>query len=315
MASEPEWTAVADGLHLFGPARIRFWLGNFAPLAKHFAAAMPDDGAPGHAAARRFLDGVALSREDFDALPDEAMSWWLSNMLVAALPSPLDGVVVYSPLPLDGAGRMRAALDALGPVRLVVAPHSLHGSGLESFRAAWPEALFVCPKGGLLSGGVSLRESRPDLAIAAVVGEDEAALAPFVAAGLRFVLLEDGMLNDLAVYHGPCRALLNADFIYKTVAFAAVPGIGGPQRNYLQPEWFASGYQTLNLDASPSALLPDNRAFMARHPRFDSGAFQRSLATVRELDIAWLLSCHTDPVSGDAARAAIEESWGWFAEA
>ncbi len=59
----PEWINLADGLYLFGPARIRFWLGNFAPLARHFAAAVPGEGAPGHAAARRFLDGVAMPRE------------------------------------------------------------------------------------------------------------------------------------------------------------------------------------------------------------------------------------------------------------
>ena len=233
-------------------------------------------------------------------------------MFVVELPASLDGLLVYSPLPLDGEGRMRAALDALGPVRLVVAPHALHASGLASFCATWPEALFVCLKGGLSSGCASLRESWADLGFAAVGGEDEAALAPFVEASLRFVLLEDGMLNGLAVYHGPGRALLNADFIYKTVAFAAVPGIGGPRRNYLKPDWFASGYQTLNLEASPSALLPENGAFMARHPRFEAEAFRRSHETVRDLDIAWLLSRHTDPVSGDAARAAIEEAWSWF---
>ena len=48
---------VTDGVHLFGPHRIRFWPGNYAPLAKRFQAALPGQDDPTYSDARRFVDG------------------------------------------------------------------------------------------------------------------------------------------------------------------------------------------------------------------------------------------------------------------
>ena len=61
--------------------------------------------------------------------------------------------------------------------------------------------------------------------------------------------------------------------------FTSVPGVGGPERQYIGPEWFAAADQTLNIDPSPSRLLPDTRAFLATSPIFDRGRESTSVGS------------------------------------
>ena len=153
---------VAPGVHVFGPHRERFWMGNFRSLKTRFAQltdAIADKSGPEYSDARKFVDMIDLDRDRAAGLPDDEAPFWLVNMPVVELAAPTAGLLVYSPVPLDGHGRLRSALDALGPVRVVCAPHMFHTAGLASFRAAYPDALFICPKAGQMTGGRSDRSS------------------------------------------------------------------------------------------------------------------------------------------------------------
>ncbi|MBX3579829.1 MAG: DUF4336 domain-containing protein [Rhizobiaceae bacterium] len=62
-------------------------------------------------------------------------------------------LVVWSPVALSE--QLREAVQAIGPVRFLVAPNSLHHSFLGDWQKAYPEALVFAPPG--------LREKRPDI--------------------------------------------------------------------------------------------------------------------------------------------------------
>ena len=64
-----------------------------------------------------------------------------------------DGLVVWSPIALSDA--LKAAVDALGPVRHIVEPNSLHHLHLSAWKRAWPGANLHAPPG--------LRQKRNDI--------------------------------------------------------------------------------------------------------------------------------------------------------
>ena len=311
---------VAPGVHVFGPHRVRFWLGNYSPLAKRFAQlveAIEDKAGADYAQARKFVDMMDLDRAEFARIADDEAPYWLVNMRVVELGGPDPGLLVYSPTPLDEHGRLKAALDALGPVRVVVAPHVFHTAGLASFRQAYPEAHFLCPKASQLSGGKTLLELRPELRFAAMIEDrasidDNPGLAALIGGDVIVDVMDDAANNELVLYHRPAKAFINADTVYKAAGFEAVAGVGGPLQAYMGPDWFAGAYQVLNIDPSPSPLLPDNRAFLARHPAFDRDGFLASLERVVARDLDWMICCHTDPLAGPEARDTLLKSWQWL---
>ena len=75
---------------------------------------------------------------------------------------PDGGLVVHSPIALDDA--MRGEVDAIGPVRCVIAPNLYHHLHAGTWAAAFPEARLVGPEG--------LEKKREDLQLAAFL-EDE----------------------------------------------------------------------------------------------------------------------------------------------
>src|SRR3712207_2021830 len=71
------------------------------------------------------------------------------------------GVWVHSPVRFSPA--TRAAVDALRPVRFLVAPNVMHHLALQDWAAASPEAKVAAPAG--------LRRKRPDLRIDLELGD------------------------------------------------------------------------------------------------------------------------------------------------
>ncbi len=199
----------------------------------------------------------------------------------------------------------------------MIAPHAAHTAGLPSFCEAYPAAHFMCPKGGALRRGESLRDMRPELRFQTVVRGEEtikenAELAGLFGPDIAVEVIADGVMNEIVLFHRPSGALIQADFVYKAASFAETAGIGGPERNYIGPDWFRNGYQALNIDPSPSAILPDNRAFLARQAFFDREAFAASLARILAWDAAIMLGTHTDPIEGREVRDSIFGSWQWL---
>ena len=111
------------------------------------------------------------------------------------------GLFLHSPTPLDS--ELRAELDALGPVRWVVAPSKVHHFYVGEYRA-FPEAkLYAAP---------GLPDKRKDIAFDAVLGPE----APEGWAGEIDQVCVEGapIFNEVAFFHRASRTLLLTDLAF-----------------------------------------------------------------------------------------------------
>ncbi len=109
---------------------------------------------------------------------------------------------VHSPLPLGAA--LRAEVDALGPVRAVVAPSLFHHLSVSAWREAYPEAVFGCCPG--------LQKKRTDFSWDRVLSDRP---EPEWAADLDQVFFAARtMENEVVFFHRKTRTMICADVIF-----------------------------------------------------------------------------------------------------
>jgi hypothetical protein len=133
-----------------------------------------------------------------------------TRMTVIRLPD--GGLFLHSPVEADAA--TRAGVDALGPVRCVVAPNYLHHLFAGSWKTAYPQArLLAAPK---------LPRKRRDLAFDAVLGDESDASY----AGTIEQLFVQGapLLNEVAFFHPASRTLMLTDLAFHPTP-ASSPGL------------------------------------------------------------------------------------------
>lgn len=113
-----------------------------------------------------------------------------------------DGLVVHSPAPLTPA--LRAEVDALGPVKAIVAPSLFHHLGVKSWLEAYPGVLScACP---------GLERKRSDLPWGRILGD---APEPEWAGELDQVFFRARSLENEVVFHHPAsRTLICADAVF-----------------------------------------------------------------------------------------------------
>ncbi|HEU4538692.1 MAG TPA: DUF4336 domain-containing protein [Polyangiaceae bacterium] len=113
-----------------------------------------------------------------------------------------DGLVVHSPAPLTPV--LRAEVDALGPVKAIVAPSLFHHLGVKSWLEAYPGVLsFACP---------GLERKRSDLPWGRILGD---APEPEWVGELDQVFFRARSLENEVVFHHPAsRTLICADAVF-----------------------------------------------------------------------------------------------------
>ena len=122
------------------------------------------------------------------------------RMTVIRLPE--GGLWLHSPVKLDA--EKKSAVDALGPVRFLVAPNTMHHLSLGDWAAAYPEAKVLAPAG--------LRAKRPDLRIDVELSDVmDVGQSPTIE-----LLLAHGIpkLEEFACFHRPSRTLLLTDLAF-----------------------------------------------------------------------------------------------------
>ncbi|HET6415600.1 MAG TPA: DUF4336 domain-containing protein [Polyangiales bacterium] len=131
-------------------------------------------------------------------------------------------LLVHSPLAMTPD--LKAEVDALGPVRHIIAPNIYHHLYAGDWKAAYP--------GALLHGARGLAKRRKDLVIdRELAGET----FPDWREQLDTALLEGTMLNEMVFLHRPSRSLIVADLIenfetsphWPTRAYLKLGGIHG----------------------------------------------------------------------------------------
>lgn len=108
------------------------------------------------------------------------------------------GLFVHSPVALDA--QTRAEIDALGPVRAIVAPSLFHHLHVGPWIEAYPDAVVACCSG--------LELKRPDLRWTAVLGDEP---SPVWGDDLDQVYFSSRRENEVDFYHRASRTFVCAD--------------------------------------------------------------------------------------------------------
>lgn len=191
------------------------------------------------------------------------------------------GLVVWSPVALTEA--LAAELAALGEVRHLIAPNSLHHLFLEDWRAAYPKAR--------LHGAPGLAERRPDLLIDAQL-EDR---PPAAWAGEldQVLMVGNRITTEVVFFHRPSGVVLFTDLLQQ-----------------FPPGWFG-GWRALiarlDLMTEPQPTVP--RKFRAAF--VDRPAARASLARILQWPAAKVVMAHGAPVEHDG-RAFIARAFAWL---
>jgi hypothetical protein len=199
------------------------------------------------------------------------------RMTVVRLPD--GGLWLHSPVRLDAAAR--AAVDALGPVRFLVAPNLMHHIHLPDWAAAYPEARVVALAG--------LRKKQPRLRI-------DVELTDTPDAGYASVLSQHrvrGMpkVDEVAFLHRPSRTLLLTDLAFNIRESRS---------------WLTRTY--LRLGGTYGKLAP---TMLVKAMVKDRAALRASLDTVSSWDFERVGVCHGE-VLEHGGREALRSGFAWL---
>ena len=188
---------------------------------------------------------------------------------------------IWSPVRLTDD--LRTAVDALGRVRHLVAPNSLHHLFLQEWKRAYPEAVLYAPPG--------LRKRRADIAFDADLGD---APSPDWAEQIDQVLMRGNAITTEAVFfHVGSGTVLFTDLLQQI------------------PSELVSGWRAviakLDLMVGPEPSVPRKFRLAFTGRRVAREAMQRVLAW----PVQKVLMAHGTPVETDAA-AFLRRAFGWL---
>jgi len=190
-------------------------------------------------------------------------------------------LLIWSPVALTAA--LRADVDALGVVRHLVAPNSLHHLFVSQWRDAYPMAKLHAPPG--------LRKKRPDLAFDRDL--DDTATAPWAGDLDQVVIPGNLITTEVVFFHIASRTLLFADLLQQ---FA--PGSLSGWRALV-------ARLDLMLEAEPQVPRKFRIAFIDR---------ARARAAIQQV-LAWpaeqVVMAHASPVRTDG-QAFVKRAFGWL---
>ncbi|MAU59518.1 DUF4336 domain-containing protein [Parvibaculum sp.] len=191
------------------------------------------------------------------------------------------GLFVWSPVPLTE--ELRAGVAALGEVRHIVAPNSLHHLFIPEWAAAFPAAKLHAAPG--------LAKKRKDIAFDSELGDE----APSGWAGEidQAVMRGNTITEEVVFFHAKSGTVLFTDLV-----------------QHLPQGWYR-GWRAivakLDLMSAPEASVPRKfrLAFTGRR------AARAALARVLEWPSEKVLMAHGAPVTQDA-RAFLARAFGWL---
>jgi len=187
------------------------------------------------------------------------------------------GLLMHSPVRLSDADAQ--AIDALGPVRHIVAPNAFHHLYAGDAQRRWP--------GAALSKSPALVKKRPDLQAAHVLGDGP---PPWRTEDVDLCEIDGApMAREFVFFHRPSGALLVTDSAFN---------IQHPASTF-SALWFRlTGAHKAFVQSRIFALVIKDKAAAARSGR-----------RVLDWDVRLVVPCHGEVVRDDA-RAALGRAWG-----
>ncbi len=200
---------------------------------------------------------------------------------LTAVRLPGGGLALLSPIPPEDA--LRAAIAALGPVRHIIAPNSLHHLSI-------PDWARACP-GAQLHAAPRLRAKRKDIAFDHELGDHP---HPDWDGAMEQVLVRGNAITTEAVFfHVASGTAIFTDLLQQ-----------------FPRDWF-SGWRRvvarLDLMTEPAASVP--RKF--RLGFTDRRAARDALARIRAWPVQKVLMAHGAPIASDGA-AALDRAFRWL---
>ena len=213
--------------------------------------------------------------------PTTAVTGFVYPTRMAVVRLPDGGLFIWSPVALSAD--LRAAVDAMGEVRHLIAPNSLHHLFLGEWRSAWPAAALHAPPG--------LRRRRSDLRFDADLGDAPAAEW---AESLDQVQMRGNLITtEVVFFHRRSRTVLVTDLIqhFDRGAFQG---------------WRAL-VARLDLMTAPQPQTP--RKFRAAF--VDRRAARAALARILAWPAEKVVMAHAEPVTADG-RAFLACAFAWL---
>ncbi|MGA0601408.1 hypothetical protein ACO2Q3_11960 [Caulobacter sp. KR2-114] len=190
------------------------------------------------------------------------------------------GLALWSPVAMDAD--LRAAVEALGPVRWLIAPNALHDSFIGEVMAAWPDAQALAPPG--------LQARRPELAFAGALADAPPAAW---AGALERVIVPNSIASEAVFFHRPSGAVIFTDLL-----------------QHFRPGWF-TGWRALvarlDLMTGPEPAVP--RKFRAAVR--DRQAARAAVEAILDWPAQRVLMAHGEPVTSDAP-AFLRRAFRWL---
>ncbi|MDH3656217.1 MAG: DUF4336 domain-containing protein [Myxococcales bacterium] len=187
-------------------------------------------------------------------------------------------LLVHSPIAMTPS--LKAEVDAIGPIRHIVAPNVAHHLYAGEWTNAYP--------GALLHGAVGLAKRRRDLAINLELrGEAHADWGSVLATAF----LDGTMLNETVFFHRPSRSLIVADVLenFETSAH-------WPTRAYLKLG---------GIHGKPGLSLPLRMVFR------DKKRARRSIDEVLSWDFDRIVLAHGDVIES-GGRDILRNAYTWL---
>jgi len=193
-----------------------------------------------------------------------------------------DGALfVHSPVRLDAP--LRAAVDALGTVRFVVAPSRYHHMFAGDWVAAYP--------GATLHGAPGLPDKRPDLPFAGVLGGDAGGL-PWADAFEHRLVEGVPLFNEVVFLHRASSTLITSDLALNI----------GPDSPWLTRTIFRAMWHYDRLGWS----RPERWLYVR-----DRAAMRRSFTAILDWAPERMVLAHGRPVDHSAA-ARLRAAYAWL---
>lgn len=191
------------------------------------------------------------------------------------------GIVIWSPVALTA--ELRAAIDALGPVRFLVPPNSLHHSFVAEWQTAYPDGITLAPPG--------LRAIRPDLRFDADI--TDAGIVGWAEQVEHVIMHGNRITTEIVFFHRPSGTVLFTDLI-----------------QHFPRHWF-SGWRALvaRLDLMVAAEPSVPRKF--RIAFTDRKAVRTAVDRVLDWPIDKLVMAHGMPVTSDA-KNFLRRAFAWL---
>ncbi|MCO4769384.1 MAG: DUF4336 domain-containing protein [Deltaproteobacteria bacterium] len=224
------------------------------------------------------------------ALTDDLHTAWHEStflglkfgMRVTILRLPDGGLWVHSPIPLSA--ELRAAVDALGPVRHLVAPNLLHHVSMPEWAAAYPNAVVHAPA-GLTKKQKTLTIHRPFDGTADPAWGD--VLRPIPLPGMP-------SFDETCFVHSASRTLISADIVL------AIP----PELKH----WWTQTYLRLAGIHGQTVGCSLVHKFDAK----DKPALRRGIDAVLDEDFDRLIVSHSGVVQAPDVRDQLRDAWSWL---